>query len=161
MSDRARLLHAVADLGLDGRVRFLGPALRDGVRDLLQRSHVLVHPSVTEGLPNVVLEAMACGLPVVVTDAGGTREAVRDGVDGFVVPPREPLALAFALERLWDDERLRRRLGRAGRARVEAEFSLSRQGAELEELYHEVLRGPRERSAPASTRTPAPRGAAP
>lgn len=138
VSDRPRLLHAIADLGVEDHVRLLGPAQPEGVRELLHRAHAFLHASVAEGLPNVVLEAMACALPVVVTDAGGTREAVRDGIEGFVVPPRDPHALADALEMLWSDATLRRRLGRAGRVRIEAEFSLDRQMRAFEALYREA-----------------------
>ena len=84
---------------------------------------------------------MACELPVVVTDAGGTREAVDDGVEGFVVPLREPDRLAAAMEKLWHDRGLRRRMGRAGRRRVEAQFNLDLQMDRFEQLYRSVLNG--------------------
>ena len=83
---------------------------------------------------------MACELPVVVTDAGGTREAVDDGVEGFVVPPREPDRMAAAMENLWHDRGLRQRMGRAGRRRVEAEFALDLQIDRFEQLYRSVTR---------------------
>jgi glycosyltransferase involved in cell wall biosynthesis len=158
VSDRDRLLHGVADLGLEKHVRLLGGGPPESVRELLHRTHALLHPSVSEGLPNVVLEAMACGLPVVVTDAGGTREAVRDGVEGFVVAPRDPRALAESLEKLWRDEALRRRLGRAGRSRVEAEFTLDQQTRKFEALYRELAGTARGRGPHRREREAAPRG---
>ena len=97
-SDRPKLLYLIRELGLEGRVELLGELSHEEVRDRMQASDVLLHPSLSEGIPNCVLEAMACELPVVVTDCGGMREAVTDGVEGFVCPPRDPGALAGALE---------------------------------------------------------------
>jgi glycosyltransferase involved in cell wall biosynthesis len=139
-SERARIVHTARDLGLEDRVRLRGHLDVAQVVETLQRSHVLLHSSVSEGLPNVVLEAMACGLPVVATDVGGTREAVRDGVEGFVVPPRAPRAAAAALRQLWRDDALRERMGRAGRERVETDFTLERLTDEWVELYERVAR---------------------
>jgi colanic acid/amylovoran biosynthesis glycosyltransferase len=152
VSDLPRLRYAIEDLGIAEHVQLLGPAPPEGVRDLLYRAHAFLHPSVAEGLPNVVLEAMACRLPVVVTDAGGTREAVQDSVEGFVVPPRDAHALADALDRLWRDESLRTRLGRAARARVEADFSLDDQTEAFEALYRELV-GSQRRGAPRAPET--------
>src|SRR5207253_2830006 len=90
----------------------------------LQASDVFLHPAVTEGIPNAVVEAMACAVPVVATRCGGVPEAVTDGVEGFVVPPRDPEALTQALVRLAQDPALRRRMGDAGRARVLPELTV-------------------------------------
>jgi D-inositol-3-phosphate glycosyltransferase len=139
-SERARIVHTARDLGLHGRVRLHGNVPSEQVAATLQRSDALLHTSLSEGLPNVVLEAMACGLPVVVTDVGGTAEAVRDGVEGFVVPPRDAPAAAAALRDLWRDPALRERMGRAGRERVEAEFTLDRLADQWVELYERVAR---------------------
>ena len=88
--DRARVLHAIDDLGLTSQVHVHDQVSSSDVLAYLQRADVLLHPSLSEGLPTVVLEAMACALPVVVTDCGGVREAVSDGVEGLVVPPAAP-----------------------------------------------------------------------
>lgn len=133
-----RILHTVRELGLEERVRVHGHLPPQQVRSHLQSADALLHSSLTEGLPNVVIEAMACAVPVVATDVGGTREAVRDGVDGFLVPPRAPSAAAGALHRLWLDPELRCRIGRAARERVEAEFTIERQTGEWLELYERV-----------------------
>jgi glycosyltransferase involved in cell wall biosynthesis len=138
-SDRARIDHTARSLGLDGNVRLLGHLEHAEVAARLQRADVLLHSSLSEGLPNVVLEAMACGLPVVATDVGGTREAVRDGVEGMIVPPRDPHAAAIALRTLWRDPELRERMGRAGRARAEAEFTIERLTTQWAELYGRVV----------------------
>ena len=104
----------------------------------LQASDVLLLPSLDEGLPTVLLEAMACGVPVVATDCGGVSEAFTDGVEGFLVPPRDAGALADALARLWRDPELRARMGEAGRATATSRFTLERQLGEFLALYREV-----------------------
>jgi glycosyltransferase involved in cell wall biosynthesis len=137
-SQRARILHTARDLGVADRVHLHGDVEPAEVRAQLQRADVFLHPSLSEGLPNVILEAMACALPVVATDVGGTEEAVRDGIDGFVVPPRDPGAAAAALRALWRDPELRRRMGEAGRAQVETGFTLKRQTDRWIEVYERV-----------------------
>ena len=137
-SDLERVRRSIVDLGLEDRVRLHGLVEPASVRDVLHRSDALLHLSLVEGLPNAVLEAMACALPVVVTDVGGTTEAVRDGVEGFVVSPRDPHAAVAALLELWRDPALAARLGAAGRARVEAEFTIDRQTDAWVELYEHV-----------------------
>lgn len=139
-SDAERLRYTIADLGLEQRVHLRGAIEPAQVRAALQSADAFLHPSLTEGLPNAVLEAMACGLPVVATDVGGTREAVREGVDGFLVPPRDPAAAAAAIRALWEDPALRVRMGAAARARVDADFTLVRQTDEWVELYEQVAR---------------------
>ena len=84
-------------------MRLRGRASSPEIAAILRASDVFLHTSVTEGIPAAVTEAMACELPVVVTDCGGLTEAVSDGVEGLVVPPRDPGALSSALERLWRD----------------------------------------------------------
>jgi colanic acid/amylovoran biosynthesis glycosyltransferase len=137
-SDRERIRNIIDDLGLADAVCLHGGVAPDELRGHLHRADVLLHASLSEGLPNVVLEAMACGLPVVVTDCGGIREAVTDGVEGFVVPVRRPDEMADALATLWQDPDLRGEMGRAGRARVCAEFTLTRQVESFVRLYDDV-----------------------
>jgi len=141
-SDRQRILHTVDDLGLHGRVHLHGHLAQKDLIGELQRSHAMLHPSLTEGIPTVILEAMACGLPIVASNCGGVAEAVTDGVEGFLAPPREPALLAAALERLYREPELRRAMGAAGRARVEADFTLDGQVAAFAALYESVLSRP-------------------
>jgi colanic acid/amylovoran biosynthesis glycosyltransferase len=136
-SDRGRLLYLIHELGLEGRVTLLGRVSQEVVRDRLWASDVLLQASLSEGLPNAVLEAMACTLPVVVTDCGGVREAVEHGVEGLVCPRRSPEALADALGSL-RDRALARKLGQAGRARAVADFTLERQLESFRRFYREV-----------------------
>ncbi len=137
-SDRARLLYLIHELGLEGRVRLLGDVSEEVVRRELQASDVLLHASLSEGLPNAVLEAMACARPVVVTDCGGLREAVEHGVEGLVCPRRSPEALADALRSL-RDRSLGRSMGDAGRARVVADFTLEHQIESFRHLYEGIV----------------------
>lgn len=132
-------LRDLADgLNLEKHVAFLGE-VRD-VPSLLARSSMLVLPSTTEGLSLCVLEAMASGLPIVATRVGGTPEAVRDGVDGVLVPAGDASALANAMIRMYGDELLAQRMGRSGRARVEECFDVRQMVRAYESLYFEVAR---------------------
>lgn len=153
LSERARILHAIEDLGVADDVVLHGYLPTDQLIARYRQADVLLHSSVSEGLPVVILEAMATELPVVASDAGGVREAVRDGVDGFLVPVRDPRAAAAALERLWREPDLASCMGRAGRQRVVREFSLERTLEQLEQLYLDAARAPlacTEDSQPAS-----------
>jgi glycosyltransferase involved in cell wall biosynthesis len=105
MGDRMLELQArISELGLDDCVRLLGS--RTDVADIVASLDVFVLPSLWEGLPTVILEAMALGMPVVATDIPGTRELVFDGRTGLLAPPRDPAKLADAMVRqYWDRER--------------------------------------------------------
>jgi glycosyltransferase involved in cell wall biosynthesis len=121
------------------RVRLLPPRPREEIVALYREADVFVLPTWREGFPNVVLEAMAAGLPVVATPVGAIADAVRDGSDGLLVPPRDAEALARALGRLVADPELRRAMGARARARVESMFSLEAVVARLEGVYRELL----------------------
>lgn len=113
-----------ARLELGKLLTFLGPVL--DAQQVLRALDVLVLPSVLEGHPLVLLEAMALGRPVVATDIPGCREIVRDGVDGLLVPARNPEAIAAAVIGLLKSPEERVRLGAAGHARVREDFSEGR-----------------------------------
>jgi glycosyltransferase involved in cell wall biosynthesis len=136
--DRGRLLYLIHELGIGDRVRLFGEVSQEQVREHLRGAHVLLQSSLTEALPNTILEAMACALPVVVTDCGGIREAVADGVEGFVRPRRSPQALAAALRELHCNPVRRRAMGDAGRDRVVEEFTLERQVDAFARLYEAI-----------------------
>ena len=139
-AERRRLCHTVRDLELSDHVRLCGALATAEVAERLRESDVLLVPSLMEGLPTVVLEAMASGVPVVATDCGGVSEAMTDGREGLLVAPREAEALAQALERLWRDPALRARMGEAGRQTATSRFELDRQLREFLALYTEVAR---------------------
>lgn len=105
----------------EGLAEWLGPT--EDVREVWSRAHVAVLPSHREGLPKALVEAAACGRPIVTTDTTGCREVVDAGVSGLLVPPRDPAALALALDRLSTRRNLRRTMGAAARARAETLFS--------------------------------------
>lgn len=136
--DAQHLRYTIDDLDLGHRVSLIGRLPPDGVAAALQRADVFLHSSSAEGVSNAVLEAMATGLAVVTTDAGGMSEAVRDGVDGYVVPVRGVTEMAEALVRLAGDQELRDRMGSAGRKRVRDDFRLDQQVAAFAALLHEA-----------------------
>jgi glycosyltransferase involved in cell wall biosynthesis len=121
----------------DGTIELLG--WRDDVAETVAQCHVACLPSYGEGLPRALLEAMACGKPVVATDVPGCRDVVRDGENGFLVPARQAGPLADAIERLVVDAALRRSMGARGRARAVAEFSVEIVAAETLRLYADLL----------------------
>jgi len=133
---RVQLERQAAELKIADRCVFLGQ--RADVADLLAVADLFVLPSLFEGLPVSVLEAMAAERPVVATSIGGTDEAIADEVTGLLVPPRDPAALAAAIRRLQGDPALARRLGSAGRERVEREFSSAVTAREVMRIYDEV-----------------------
>lgn len=115
---------------------------REVVRDLLQTGDIFVFPSCYEETYGLCLtEAMSTGLACIASNVCGTRAQIEDGLDGLLVPPRDVGALAAAMERLLGDEPLRRRLGAAARATVEADRTLEHAGKRLVAVYEEVLGG--------------------
>lgn len=138
LEDRARRL--------DLDATFVGALDAAGVADEMRRATVFCSPGRpssdgdAEGLPITPLEAASHGLPVVARDSGGTRDAVRDGVTGLVVPPGDKGPLVAALTSVLADHDLATRLGAAGRRHVEQHFDLARQTAMLERLYEEHAR---------------------
>lgn len=117
-----RVLQLRDSLGLTDRVTFLG--FRHDIAEVLAGFDVFVLPSLTEGFSLATVQAMASGLPVLVTRSGGPEEIVVDGVSGMFVPPGDPDSLRDAIQRLRSDPQLRECLGRNGRERVESRFSL-------------------------------------
>jgi glycosyltransferase involved in cell wall biosynthesis len=134
--DRQALEEQARALGLEGRVHFLG--YRDDIPDLLAACDLFVLPSLFEGLPISVLEAMAAGKPVVATRIGGTDEAVEHGVTGLLVPARDAEVLAAAIRQLLSNPADARRMGEAGRARALGEFSAESMVASMTRLYEEL-----------------------
>jgi len=134
----ARVAAAVRERGLAHRVELAGALPRPAAMARLAAADVFCLPSIYEGLPLAILEAMAAGLPVVATAVSGNPEAVEDGVTGLLVPPESATALADALIKLLADPERRRAMGEAARARVAERFSIDRIAAEHLALLHHL-----------------------
>jgi glycosyltransferase involved in cell wall biosynthesis len=136
--EESAIRETVARLGLQDRVRLLG--LRSDVSRLLQAADGFLLSSINEGIPLTVIEAMAAGLPVVSTSAGGVGEVVLDGQTGLLAPVGDAEGLARHLLRLASDEAERKRMGEAGRQRAFTLFDEEQMLASYERLYREMLR---------------------
>lgn len=144
-ADRPLLERMIGDLGLEGSARLLG--YRNDPYRYMAAADLFVLSSVFEGFGNVVVEAMACGAPVVATDCPhGPAEIIRDGVNGILVPPRDEPALADAVVRVLQDPVLAERLGRAGRARAQ-DFDALRITAAYEDVFARLASARRDRGA--------------
>jgi glycosyltransferase involved in cell wall biosynthesis len=136
--EEERLREMVSRFGLEVCVQFLG--MRRDVPEIHRAMDVFVLPSLWEGLPIALLEAMASGLPVVATPVGGVPEVVKNGKNGLLVPTKDPVALAEALRKIRQDPLLAEELGREGRETVRERYSHRRVAEEVMEIYRESLR---------------------
>ena len=148
---RQQLEHMVADLGIGESVTFLG--MRTDVIDLLQQAWGFVLPSRWEGMPNALLEAMACGLPCVATRVSGSEDILNDGQNGLLVPTEQPMEMAYALGRLIEDAELAHRLGTEARTTVMQNYQLTSIVEQCLELYRKVLHLPPKLSPTSETPT--------
>jgi glycosyltransferase involved in cell wall biosynthesis len=123
----------VRELGLQERVRFLGHYSGD-IATLLASFDIYAFPSLWEGFPYSILEAMRAGCPIVATRVGGIPEAIRDRSEGLLVAPAEPVAMAAAIAELAQDSALRQTLGHNARLAFDRQFSLSRMHASTRAL---------------------------
>ena len=133
----------VGDLRLEDHVKFMGCISNPEVA--YNRGWVVVQPSMSEGAPIAVIEAMACGKPVVATEVGGIPEILGDA--GILVPPRNPKALARGIIKILSDERLAKELGLRARMRVLRKFAIQKVVREYMETYRELIRSRGERSS--------------
>lgn len=133
--DRRSLEQEVSRRGLDGRVIFEGNVNQDRIGQFYREADAFALASFAEGIPVVLMEAMAMEIPCVATAIAGIPELIRDEVDGLMVMPSDEIALAQALGRLIDDEALRRRLGEAGRRRVADKYDLDKNVERLKRLF--------------------------
>ena len=134
MWDRTR----IEQLGFSERIRMLG--FREDLLNVFRSFDVFAIPSVEgDTIPQVLMQALAIGLPVVSTTVGSIPDVVIDGETGFVVPPRDALALADRIARLLDDDELRSRMGVQGRSMVERCYSLERMLDRMEGVYDRLI----------------------
>jgi glycosyltransferase involved in cell wall biosynthesis len=131
------LIKQRADSGLESQITFLG--FRNDVPRLLSAFDIFVLPSIFEGLPVALIEAMAAGKPIVTTDVDGNCEVIGDNEAGIAVESRDPVGLSAALIRMIEDPELRERMGRTGEKRAEELFSLKAMIANYQELYENCL----------------------
>jgi glycosyltransferase involved in cell wall biosynthesis len=146
--DRDALERQAAERGLGDRVRFEGWLNQDRVRALYEKADAFALASFAEGVPVVLMEAMAMEIPCVATNITGIPELIRNGIDGILVSPSDEEALAVALRELIDDPALRVRLGKAGRQRVVEKYDLGRNCAAFAGVLRERLHAAARASAP-------------
>jgi colanic acid/amylovoran biosynthesis glycosyltransferase len=137
--DRLALEKYVADNDLSGRVYLEGALNQDQLKVLYEKSHVFVLASFAEGVPVVLMEAMAMEIPCVATRITGIPELIEDGVEGLLVTPSDAEQLAMAIARLMDDSNLRKRIGSAGRRKVLQNYDLTKNVAQLAEVFERWL----------------------
>jgi glycosyltransferase involved in cell wall biosynthesis len=125
------------DWHADGAIEWWGH--RTDMPAVLRQAHVVCLPSYREGLPTILIEAAAAGLPLVATDVPGCREVVQPGVNGLLVPPRDAAALASALRALIDSPALRAKYGQASRRLAEAEFGIEQVATATLSVYQDLL----------------------
>jgi glycosyltransferase involved in cell wall biosynthesis len=136
--EEPRLRARASQLGLKECVEFIGPVFGDEKARLLTRSDVLMLPSYAEGLPYALLEGMAAGAVPVATPVGAIPDVVVDGLHGFLVPARDPQAIAQALARVSADRATLVRMSAASRKRITGAYSIDRLAARLGEIYQEL-----------------------
>ena len=142
---RAHLESLIKDLGIASCVQIIGWKNHDEVIEMIKKSNILVAPSVTasdgdkEGIPNVIKEAMAIGIPVISTYHSGIPELVKDSVTGFLVPERDVDAMAEKLEYLIDHPEIWKEFGKQGRKQVEDLFDMDKLNDDLVEIYENML----------------------
>jgi glycosyltransferase involved in cell wall biosynthesis len=141
--ERERLEVLTRELAIEGHVRFAGAVGRDRVASHYAAADIFCLASFAEGVPVVLMEAMAAGLPVVATRVAGIPELIRDEETGLLVSPGRADLLAGALMRLVESEGLRRRLGGAGRGWVASEFDVGRSARQLQTILLDASQAPR------------------
>jgi glycosyltransferase involved in cell wall biosynthesis len=137
--DRRNLESDIAKRGLGGRVTFEGNCNQERVQAFYREADLFALASFAEGIPVVLMEAMAMEVPCVATWITGIPELIRHGVDGWLVPPADEQQLADAIEKLMDDPDLRQKLGRSARIRVQEKYDLERSTGRLAEIYRRRL----------------------
>jgi glycosyltransferase involved in cell wall biosynthesis len=135
---RPQLERRAAELGVADRIRFVGKIPHDDVGWWMAAGDLFVLPSLSEGLPTVVCEAMNCGRPVVATAVDGTPEIVRDGQTGLLIPPGDPEALATAMARVLDDAGLAERMGAEALRIGQEQYTWAANARRMVAIYEEA-----------------------
>jgi len=138
---RGRLKKMIGKMGLGGKIKMAGKLPPDSIPLEMDEADIMLVPSVEEGLPNVIKEALASGLPVISTNVGGIPELIEDGVNGFLVDPENASQMAEKLICLIEGPELWGRFADEGRAAVEEKFDVKKQMSRLEKKYGEIING--------------------
>jgi len=133
------LMKRASHLKLNDKVHIVGRKPHSEIPHFLSAADILVLPSHREGLPNVVLEGMACQRPIVATLVGGIPEAVEDKVSGFLIPPKNVASLAKAISELLEDRNGREKMGKRGRQIIEQRFTWDKSTKRLRKVYDELV----------------------
>ena len=136
--DEQKVRDTVSNFNLKDYVIFTGKISPEIIQNYYQMADIFTLPSYTEGLPLVVIEAMACGLPVVVSTAGGIPELVKNNFNGFLVPPKDKEILTEKLEILVDNDILRKNFGLNALETVDDEFNIEKKVNDLIMVYKEL-----------------------
>ena len=134
---RAQLQRIVQELGIEESVVFLGS--HKDVVPLLQQAWGFVLPSRWEGMPNALLEAMACGLPSIATRVSGSEDIIQDGINGLLVEPEDPIALAQAMRKIIHNHEAAQQFAKAGRDTIVQQYQLNHITKRCEDFYYQVL----------------------
>ena len=133
------LLRLVKNEGLHRQFKFFGHLNQTTLRYLYRKSAALILPSYYEGFPNVVLEAMSCGLPTIATNVGGIPEIIQHKKNGLLIPPRNSTAITNALENILTDEPLRLEMGKNARYDAEKKYSWDHISNKYLSIYSTLL----------------------
>ena len=126
-------------MGLRTNNFFLGNLPKEKLLRIYRSTYVSLIPSLSEGLPNVLLEAMSTGLPVVATNVGGNPDVISSGINGFLVSPQEPLEMAKIVLKLIEDFKLRNEIGRKARKTIEDYFSWDKVTNKIIKQYYDII----------------------
>jgi alpha-maltose-1-phosphate synthase len=134
-----KLKEQVHNASLDNNIQFLGRVSREKLLTTYQNATMQIVPSIYEGLPTVILEGMSCGLPIIATDIGGSRDIIENGKSGLLVPPVSPKDLASAIAKLWTNDELRNQLGKNARETILKRFTWDKITNTFLGLYNQAI----------------------
>jgi len=135
------LMHLPKSLGVDNETEFLGNIPHPHIPEILNKFSVYVSVSESEGFGVAVIEASACGIPVIVSDVGALLEVVKNNETGFIVPVKDPQVTSDAIMKLIDNEELRVKMGLAGRDFVLQNYEWNENVTKMENLYGKIIKG--------------------
>lgn len=139
--DRTVLDKIISSNYINNKICLLGEIPQNEIPYWLSASDIFVFPTYNEGLPNAIMEAMACGLPVVATEIGGIPEVVKDGENGILIDKKNVKSIVHSLEKLIENKSMCRKMGEHGRITIEEKFSWNNSAKKLIEIYNKIIDG--------------------